>query len=98
MFGKRIRRTLWGKGYIPGDNWLMCDLCGLRYRASQMRQQPHGLHKGLWVCPRDFEDYNPQFEDIRGVAERITPDKTNPDPEFTSDETTITSPITGDDL
>lgn len=72
-----------GLGYQPGNNLMVCSHCGFVYRASQMRRQPHGPWKGLWVCPRDFDTYNPQFEDLRAVPEKITPDKVNPEPEIT---------------
>lgn len=70
-------------GYRPGENWVVCDHCGQRFRASQMRRQPHGLWKGLWVCPNDFDSYNPQHEDLRAVPEKIVPDKVNVEPEPT---------------
>jgi hypothetical protein len=70
-----------GPSYIPGDNYMTCDICGHKFRASKMRRQPHGLWKGLWVCPNDYDDYNPQFEDIRLPSEKIVPDKVNPEPE-----------------
>ena len=68
-------------GYIPGSNIVMCDLCGFRFRASEVREQPHGLHKGLLVCDNDFDDYNPQHEDLRAVPEKIVPDKVNVEPD-----------------
>lgn len=82
---KHARANLWSRGYQPQDgNYMMCQLCGLRFRASEMRRQPHGLHQGLWVCRQDVEKYNPQFEDIKGVPERITPRKVNPEPAITT--------------
>jgi len=68
-------------GYTPGENWCMCDLCGFRFRASEVREQPHGLNKGLMVCDADFDDYNPQHEDLRAVPEKIVPDKVNVEPD-----------------
>ena len=83
-------------GYTPGDNFVMCDICGRRFRASEVREQPHGLWKGLMVCDLDYDDYNPQHEDIRAVPERITPDKVSVEPESTT--LTYATRITADDL
>ena len=67
-----------GNGYIPNNgNWMVCDICGHKYRASEMQRQPHGLWKGLWVCPNDYDEYNPQFEDVKAKIERIVPEKIN---------------------
>ena len=43
-------------GYIPGDHWVVCDICGLEYRSSKMRKN----YDGLIVCPKDFETRHPQ--------------------------------------
>src|SRR3989304_6026273 len=66
-------------GYIPGVNWVVCDICGFRLRATESRRQPHGPHKGMLVCLADYDEYNPQFEDLAAVDERITPDVVNPE-------------------
>lgn len=99
--------TLWSRGYKPGENWVFCQLCGFRCRASQARRIPRGLHQGLWVCPRDYDEYNPQYDSVYAVDERIVPDKLSPEPDGTTIGTnTEDSPsaydgsqkITGDDL
>ena len=89
-------------GYTPKDNWVVCDICGLRFRASEVRTQPWGLWKGMLVCANDVDDYNPQHEDLRAVTEKIVPDKVNIEPDsetltftgdlhlpFTLDETAV---------
>lgn len=42
--------------YIPGDYWMICDVCGFQYRRSQMRKR----WDGAWVCPKDYERRHPQ--------------------------------------
>lgn len=44
------------KGYIPGDHWVICDICGNEYRQSQMKKQ----WNGLVVCPQDYSPRHPQ--------------------------------------
>lgn len=48
-------------GYIPGDFWRCCDVCGFNYRASQTFKR----WDGLWVCREDFETRHPQ-DFVRG--------------------------------
>ena len=43
-------------GWIPGDPWMICDVCGGQYRRSVVRQR----WDNLMVCPKDFEQRNPQ--------------------------------------
>lgn len=42
--------------YIPGDHWVVCDVCGFEYRQSQIRVR----WDGLAVCPEDYEARHPQ--------------------------------------
>lgn len=42
--------------YIKGDWLAVCDECGQRYRASQLRKR----WDGLMVCSKDFELRHPQ--------------------------------------
>jgi hypothetical protein len=105
---KHSGTSLWSRGYQPGNNWMMCQLCGLRFRASEMLRQPHGQHRGLWVCRRDYDAYNPQYEDLKPITERLLPRKLNPEPAITTIEFTGvaegggdgsgSSKITADDL
>lgn len=43
-------------GYIAGNEWVECEVCGLEYRKSQMRKR----WDGYIVCPKDFELRHPQ--------------------------------------
>lgn len=42
--------------YIKGDWNAICDECGQRFRASQLKQRWDGLR----VCPKDWETRHPQ--------------------------------------
>jgi hypothetical protein len=54
-------------GYIPGDFWRICDVCGFKYRASQTSKR----WDGLMVCREDFETRHPQ-DFVRGRKDRQT--------------------------
>jgi len=54
-------------GYIAGDHWVVCDVCGFEYRHSIMRKR----WDGLVVCPWDFELRHPQ-DFVRDKHENIT--------------------------
>lgn len=52
--------------FREGDYNAVCDVCGFRYPASQLKR----MWNGLRACPEDFEHRNRQ-EFVRGVK----PDK-----------------------
>ncbi|GAF77397.1 unnamed protein product, partial [marine sediment metagenome] len=55
-----------GDGFIPGDWWLVCDVCGFDYRSSDMKERwDHAM-----VCTECWEKRNEQ-EGVRGIAEKI---------------------------
>lgn len=43
-------------GFKPGDHWVVCDVCGLEFRNSQMRKR----WDNLVVCKADWELRHPQ--------------------------------------
>lgn len=45
---------------------MACDMCGGKYRRSQMRK----MWNGIWACPHDFEERNVQ-EFVRGRIDQI---------------------------
>lgn len=51
-------------GYIKGDYWMRCDVCGFDFRFSQMRER----WDGLWVCSDDYEERHPQ-EYVKGIGD-----------------------------
>lgn len=51
--------------YIAGGYWVICDVCGQKYRASETRMRWDGLR----VCHKDFEVRHPQ-EQVRGRVDR----------------------------
>lgn len=54
-------RTTW---YEPGDWNALCDVCGFKFKASQLKERWDGLH----VCESDWEQRHPQ-ELIRPAEE-----------------------------
>ena len=75
--------------YIPGDQWMICDTCGSKFRRSEMKRQ----HDNLWVCKADYDPQHPQ-EFVRGKTDKIRVDVARPE----GTDTMITTPITRDDL
>lgn len=51
-----------------GDWLTICDECGRKFKASQLRQR----WDGLMVCDRDWEPRQPQ-DFVRGVADKMAP-------------------------
>lgn len=54
--------------YAPGDWNAICDICGQKYKASELRLN----WQNLMVCPTDYEPRQPQ-DFVRGVADNPTP-------------------------
>lgn len=48
-------------GYIPGDFWRLCDVCGFKVRSSQTYKR----WDNQMVCRADFEERHPQ-DFVRG--------------------------------
>jgi hypothetical protein len=76
--------------YIPGDHWMICDECGLRYRRSQVLER----WDGFLVCKKDWEPRHPQ-EFVRGRVDKIA--VKNPRPEQVGLELTMCYGLTWDD-
>lgn len=55
-----------GDHYRSGDNYMVCDECGLTKRKSEIRKR----WDGAMVCRKDWEPRHPQ-EFVRGKADRI---------------------------
>jgi hypothetical protein len=55
-----------GDSYIPGDYYLVCDVCGVDHRRSDMKKR----WDNAWVCKEDWEPRNAQ-ERVRGIPEKI---------------------------
>jgi len=77
-------------GYIPGDHWMECDICGFDYRYSQMRPN----WRGQWVCKKDWEPRHPQ-DFVRGREDKIAPPVSR---KGTTDNTHTAGSVTPDDL
>lgn len=54
-------------GYRSGENWCICDVCGLAYRQSAMRSR----WDGAVVCSADWEPRHPQ-DFVRGREDDIS--------------------------
>ena len=50
--------------YVPGDWAAICDQCGMKYKASQLRKR----YDGFMVCSADWETRHPQ-EFVRAVPD-----------------------------
>lgn len=64
-------------GYIAGDNWLVCDVCGFDYRKSQMRKR----WDGAMVCHKDYESRHPQ-DTLKSRSEKQNVVDARPVPEY----------------
>jgi len=51
-YGKKTRNP----GYRPGDNWIICDVCGFAIYGSEAKDR----WDGLVVCKEDWEPRHPQ--------------------------------------
>ena len=60
--------------YFKGDNNAICDVCGRKYKASQLRRR----WDNYMVCPDDWEPRQPQ-DFVRGVADVQVPPFTRPE-------------------
>lgn len=60
--------------YIPGDHWIICDVCGFKVRSSRTRKR----WDGLMVCDADWEPRHPQ-DFVRGRSDRQTVAEARPE-------------------
>lgn len=70
----RITSPHGANNYIPGDYYRICDVCGFKYRQSEMLKR----WDNVWVCSADFEPRHPQ-EFLRGKNEHIAAHDPRPD-------------------
>jgi len=76
--------------YIPGDYFLICDICGFRFRRSQCRMQ----WNNLLACNECFDEKHPQHEPPKPLGEKQSVPIHRPEQE----DVFITTPVTPDDL
>ena len=76
--------------YKPGDYFMICDRCGFKKYASEMKKE----WNGSMTCPDCFEEKHPQYFSPTGKHERQTVSPHRPEGE----DVFITTPITVDDL
>jgi hypothetical protein len=74
-----------------GDYNAICDVCGFKYKASELQMR----WDGLFVCEKDWEPRHPQ-DYVKGIKDRQVPRgpiRPDPDPVFVT-----AGSITEDDL
>jgi len=77
--------------YTPGEYYMICDRCGFRRLASEMKKE----WNGWWVCfDTCFEKKHPQYTPPKplGESQKVPIHRPEPPDNF------ITEKITGDDL
>lgn len=62
-------------GWRSGDFWRTCEVCGIRYRASETFKR----WDGLYVCAEDFEQRHPQ-DFVRGRKDQQNVPDPRPEP------------------
>lgn len=76
--------------YFSGDAIGICDVCGFRYRMSQLRKR----WDGVMVCSEDFEERHPQ-DFVRAVKDNFAVKNARPEP---ADVFLSPGDVTADDL
>ena len=76
--------------YIRGENFLICDVCGFKYRQSQIKTRWDGAK----VCEADFELRHPQ-DFLRGIPDKQAAPYTNPEQPDKFVPQTIQDALTG---
>jgi len=61
--------------YRPGDNYVLCDVCGSKLHASQTSSRWDGLQ----VCRKDWEARHPQ-DYVRGRRDKQAPEVVRSEP------------------
>lgn len=79
-----------GDEFILGDSNAVCDVCGFKFKRSQLRKR----WDGAMVCSQDFELRHPQ-DNIKPRTERNNIRDPRPEPEY---RFLAVGEITGDDL
>ena len=78
------------EGWVSGDHWKICDVCGFRVRASETRKR----WDGAIVCDQDYETRHPQ-EMVRGRHDRQIVSNPRPEP---TDTFLTANQVTADSL
>lgn len=72
--------------YIPGDYWVICDVCGFKKRRSQTKKR----WDGALVCEKDWEPRHPQ-DFVRNVKDHQAVADPRPELQTMIYETTLKS-------
>jgi hypothetical protein len=75
--------------YAPGENNVICDRCGMRFKSSQVKR----TWDGLYVCEKDWETRHPQ-DFVRSVKDDQTVKINKPrvEPVFTDEAASLPLP------
>jgi hypothetical protein len=65
--------------YIPGDHWVMCELCGMKYRRSECRKNWKGQIVCMDTC---YEPRHPQ-DTVKVRPDTARPSDPRPDSNHT---------------
>lgn len=79
-----------GDQYRSGDNFVICDVCGWKMRASETRMRWDNLR----VCRKDWEPRHPQ-DFVKGMRDRQAVPNPRPEP---PDQFIEPNDVTADDL
>ena len=63
------------RGYKPYDRKVECQVCGQKWRFSDMHRGVFGSQKGLEVCPKCLDPVHPSEAPIRSRPEEGKLDK-----------------------
>jgi len=76
--------------YIPGDWWAICQKTGIKFRISELREEPtkDNPNSGLWVYSGALDPVHPQ-EYVRGVEDDPSVPLSFPDVPTVVGETTL---------
>lgn len=76
----------WHSGtYHEGDHAAICDICGIRFRRSQLRYN----WKRQLVCDRDYEVRNPQDYAVKPRTDKQAVVNPRPEPTVTYVDTSL---------
>jgi hypothetical protein len=60
--------------WVPGQNNVICDRCGMKFKSGDLLK----TWDGLWVCRSDWEPRHPQ-DFVKGVKDLQKPSLSRPE-------------------
>jgi hypothetical protein len=82
--------------YIPNDWWIICQKTGIKFRVSEMREEPNkdDPNSGRWVHQSVYDPVQPQ-EYVKGVEDDTSVPLSYPDNTQVAGETTLLDNMDG---